>query len=138
MCLSISCTNGLATEHRLAKRTISVLLQANGVRLRGQGVSEQETGEAARSSRTAEDVGVFEPESLRHPRVREMVADPQLVCDLHRAQRAQRRCLLIHAKRLSTTQMRGRTWKPVAPGMRLMICIVRVRTSFAQMSNRPR
>src|SRR6476620_7236279 len=47
MCLSISCTNGLATEHRLAKRTISVRLQANGLRLRGQGVSEQETGEAA-------------------------------------------------------------------------------------------
>ena len=51
--------------------------------------------------------------------------------------RAQRRCLLIHAKRLSTTQMRGRRWKPVAPGRRLMICRVRVRTSFAQMSNRP-
>ena len=26
--------------------------------------------------------------------------------------RTQRRCLLIHAKLLSTTQMRGRTWKP--------------------------
>src|SRR6476620_8192335 len=28
----------------------------------------------------------------------------------------------------------GRTGKPVPPGRRLMICIVRVRTSFAQMS----
>ena len=50
--------------------------------------------------------------------------------------RAQRRCLLIHPELLSTTQMRGRTWKPVASGRRLMICRVRVRKSFAQMSNR--
>ena len=35
--------------------------------------------------------------------------------------RTQRRCLLIHAKLLSTTQMRGRTWKPAAPGMGLMM-----------------
>src|SRR6187200_1434410 len=34
-------------------------------------------------------------------------------------------------------KLRGRRWKPVAPGRRLMICIVRVRTSLAQMSNRP-
>ena len=31
----------------------------------------------------------------------------------------------------------GRTWKPVAPGRRLIISIVRVRTSFAQISGHP-
>src|SRR4029077_8912612 len=40
-------TNQLVTEHRLAKRTISSLLQANGLQLRRQGLTNGQAGEAA-------------------------------------------------------------------------------------------
>ena len=40
-------TNQLMTEHHLAKRTISALLKANGVRLRRHGLSSEQTREAA-------------------------------------------------------------------------------------------
>jgi hypothetical protein len=40
-------TNRLATDHHLAKRTISALLRANGVTLRRQGLTPEQAGEAA-------------------------------------------------------------------------------------------
>ena len=40
-------TNRIATEHHLAKRTISALLRANGVDLRHQGLTHEQAGEAA-------------------------------------------------------------------------------------------
>jgi hypothetical protein len=40
-------TNQLMAEHRLAKRTISTLLKANGVMLRRQGLTDEQVREAA-------------------------------------------------------------------------------------------
>jgi len=39
-------TNQLMREHHLAKRTISALLRARGVRLRREGLSEEQAREA--------------------------------------------------------------------------------------------
>jgi hypothetical protein len=41
-------TNQLMAEHRLAKRTISTLLKANGVMLRRQGLTDEQVREASR------------------------------------------------------------------------------------------
>jgi hypothetical protein len=45
--LSGTSTDQLMTEHHLAKRTISVLLKANGVQLRCQGLTAEQAREAA-------------------------------------------------------------------------------------------